>query len=234
MTADVAPTSLVGEVRVPFVGRVQELEALRRALGRALRGHGGLVMLTGEPGIGKTRTAEQLATHARNGGAEVLWGASYEERGAPPYWPWLQIARGWGDANDFGDVRERLGANAAELARLIPELITEHAYPAPAVVSEPQSAQFRLFEAYVAFVRAIAQGSPVVVLLEDLHWADRPTLALLEHLARETAPLFARSSSAPSAKPKWKAPIPSTPRSPRSAATRGSRPFICLALAWTR
>ena len=71
-----------------FVGRHQELNQLKAALDDALSGQGQLVMLAGEPGIGKTRTAEELAMLAEQRGALVLWGRCYEEVGAPPYWPW--------------------------------------------------------------------------------------------------------------------------------------------------
>jgi predicted ATPase len=76
-----------------FVGRQHELGELKAMLEDALLGHGRLVMITGEPGIGKTRTTQELAALAEQRGAEVLWGRCYEQQGAPPYWPWLQILR---------------------------------------------------------------------------------------------------------------------------------------------
>ena len=76
-----------------FVGRRRELAALQTALYDALSGQGRLVMLVGEPGIGKTRTARELAALAEERGAQVLWGSCYEEQGAPPYWPWVQPIR---------------------------------------------------------------------------------------------------------------------------------------------
>ncbi len=72
-----------------FVGRRQELAELKLALEDAMSGQGRLVMLAGEPGIGKTRTTQELATYAETRGAQVLWGWCYEEEGAPPYWPWV-------------------------------------------------------------------------------------------------------------------------------------------------
>lgn len=74
-----------------FVGRQQELAGLMAVLEESLAGRGRLVMLAGEPGIGKTRTAQELASHAESLRAQVLWGRCYEEDGAPPYWPWLQL-----------------------------------------------------------------------------------------------------------------------------------------------
>ena len=73
-----------------FVGREREMAELRSTLGNAIAGHGRLVMLAGEPGIGKTRTAQELASYAQQKGATVLWGRCYEREGAPPYWPWVQ------------------------------------------------------------------------------------------------------------------------------------------------
>ena len=76
-----------------FVGREREMEELRAALEAALAGQGRLVLLAGEPGIGKTRTAHELAAHARQRGARVLVGHCYESKGAPPFWPWVQMVR---------------------------------------------------------------------------------------------------------------------------------------------
>jgi len=86
------PTRDIGRV---FVGRHQEMAQLKAALDDALSGHGRLVMLVGEPGIGKTRTAQELAVLAGQRGAQVLWGRCYEEEGAPPYWPWVQPMRAY-------------------------------------------------------------------------------------------------------------------------------------------
>jgi transcriptional regulator with AAA-type ATPase domain len=78
-----------------FVGRQREMGKLKAILGDALSGQGQLLMLVGEPGIGKTRTAQELAAHAETRGAQVLWGWCYEEEGAPPFWPWLQPIRAY-------------------------------------------------------------------------------------------------------------------------------------------
>src|SRR5882672_5356028 len=74
-----------------FVGRERELERLRGAFDNAFAGPGSVVMLVGEPGIGKTRTTQELETYARLRGAKVLWGRANEGAGAPPYWPWVQV-----------------------------------------------------------------------------------------------------------------------------------------------
>ena len=167
-----------------FVGREKELEKLRSAFDDAFAGRGSVVMLVGEPGIGKTRTAQEVETYARMRGAEVLWGRTHESPGAPPYLPWIQVGVTWGSRNDRAALRPKLGGAAAHLTRLFPEL-EQDGYPPAPDVTDPNIAQFQLFDAYTTFVRTIADDSPTVVMLDDLHWADRPTLNLLQHMARE-------------------------------------------------
>ena len=169
-----------------FVGREGELERLRNAADEAFAGRGSVVMLVGEPGIGKTRTAQELETYARMRGAQVLWGRAHEASGAPAYWPWVQIGRSWGRANDVRALAEVLQGAGGELVRLFPELpgiLGQEQQELPAVADE--SAQFRLFDAYTNFLRAAADDSPLMIVLDDIHWADKPTLLLLQHLARE-------------------------------------------------
>ncbi|MBM4420738.1 MAG: hypothetical protein FJ034_03960 [Chloroflexi bacterium] len=169
-----------------FVGRERELERLRSALDSAFAGRGSVVMLVGEPGIGKTRTVQELETYARMRGAQVLWGRAHESSGAPPYWPWVQVGRVWGaQIADARALRQRLGLGVADLQRLFPELRAMYPDLSDPEPASDESAQFRLFEAYAQFVRAQSAEAPWVVVLDDLHWADRPTLELLQHLARE-------------------------------------------------
>ena len=145
-------------------------------------------MLVGEPGVGKTRTVQELETYARMRGAEVYWGRTHESSGTPAYWPWLQVGRAWGAQQDFSLPGVRTAVANPELVRLFPELrqtipdLTE-----PPVHADPESAQFLLFDAYTQFVRAQSSGTPWVVVLDDLHWADKPTLQLLQFVARELA-----------------------------------------------
>ncbi len=90
------------------------MSELLAALEGALSGRGWLVTLAGEPGIGKTRTAQELATQAQENGARVLWGRCYEGEGAPPYWPWVQILRSYIQQQDPDQVRSLMGAGAAD------------------------------------------------------------------------------------------------------------------------
>ena len=168
-----------------FVGRERELAQLRGALDEALSGHGRLLLLVGEPGIGKTRTAEELSTYARLRGARVLWGGCYEGEGAPAYWPWIQAIRAYVHERDPDALRAEMGSGAADVAQIVSELRERlPGLPAPPPL-EPQQARFRLFEGITAFLTNAARGRPLVLVLDNLHWADEPSLLLLQFLARE-------------------------------------------------
>lgn len=172
-----------------FVGRESELERLRRSFDSAVSGHGGLVMLVGEPGIGKTRTTQELETYAKMRGATVLWGRTHESAGAPPYWPWIQAGNQYALAHQ-DDLPTVIGPQMTpeainELTRIFPWLTQGANVGKPEEVSDPDVAQFRLFDAYTQYLRAIAAEGPLVIALDDLHWADKPTLLLLQHVSRE-------------------------------------------------
>ena len=168
-----------------FVGRERELEELLSALDETLAGRGRLFLLVGEPGIGKSRLADELVARARARGAGVLVGRCWEAGGAPAYWPWVQSLRGLIRATEVETLRGQLGAGAADLAQLLPELreLFEDLPEPPAPESE--SARFRLFVAASAFLKSAAQSRPLVLVLDDLHAADEPSLLLLQFLARE-------------------------------------------------
>src|SRR5829696_4975905 len=173
--------SLAGGV---FVGRERELERLREAVDGALAGRGSLQLLLGEPGIGKTRAAEELATYARVSGARVYWGRCREDEGAPAYWPWVQAIRSYARDADPVALAWQLGAGAAEVAKLIPE-IAEKLDIAPATGSDSEEARFRLFDSVTSLLLAAARDRPIMIVLDDLHWADEPSLLLLRFAARE-------------------------------------------------
>jgi class 3 adenylate cyclase/tetratricopeptide (TPR) repeat protein len=168
-----------------FVGREAELERLRRAFDEAFAGRGSLVMVVGEPGIGKTRATQELETYGRIRGGQVLWGAAHEAAGAPAYWPWVQVGRAYGSTHDITELAPDMDGKQAVLAGIFPELRAGANYVEPEAIDDPEAAQFRLFDSYVTFVRAMAKRSPLIIALDDLHWADKPTLLLLQHLARE-------------------------------------------------
>ena len=111
--------SLAGGV---FVGRQREMGELKAALEDALSGRGRMVTLVGEPGIGKTRTATELATYAGLRGAQVLWGRCYEDVGAPPYWPWVQVIRSYVREREPEQLRSEMGAGAADIAEIVSDV----------------------------------------------------------------------------------------------------------------
>ena len=169
-----------------FVGRDRELAELAAGLEDALGGQGRLFLIAGEPGIGKTRLAEQLAGHATERGAQVVWGRCWEGGGAPPYWPWAQIVRSIAQEHDGQTLSVWLGAGAAYLAQLAPDLADQlgalAARPAPSIESD--ATRFYLFEATAGFLKKAAAAQPLMLILEDLHAADAPSLLLLRYLAR--------------------------------------------------
>ena len=167
-----------------FVGREREIEQLREAADGALAGNGGLLLLVGEPGIGKTRTSEELATYAQVSGARVYWGRCREDEGAPAYWPWVQAIRGYVRDADPVAMAWQMGAGAAEIAQLVPE-VAERLDIEPAGPSDSEEARFRLFDSVASFLVAAARDRPMVLFLDDLHWADEPSLLLLKHVAGE-------------------------------------------------
>jgi DNA-binding SARP family transcriptional activator len=168
-----------------FVGRERELSGLVVALDDALSGQGRLVLVTGEPGIGKSRLGEELAGRARAVGAQVLGGRCWEAGGAPAYWPWVQAIRAYVRATDTELLRHQLGGSGGELATLLPELRGRFPDLPDPPSSDVEGARVRLFDAAVSFLKSAALVRPLLLVLDDLHAADEPTLLLLRFLARE-------------------------------------------------
>jgi class 3 adenylate cyclase/tetratricopeptide (TPR) repeat protein len=172
--APVAPS------RAPVVGRDADLRALQEQLDRAESGSGGLVLVSGEPGVGKTRLVEELADHAATRGFAVGWGSCHEDAGAPTLWPWLRALRELAVASptDPG----ALGHRWPVVADALPELVTtEKPEPPPAL--EPAAARFRLLDSLDALLGVVASSRPALVVLDDLHWADATSLDLLALVA---------------------------------------------------
>ena len=174
----------VAEVRIPLIGREQEFAELRRAMEEALAGRGSLVMIGGEPGIGKTHLTSAILDEAKRRGAFAVRGHCYEMEGAPPYVPFIEMLEYSVRTAPRDSLRYSLGDDAPEVAKLMPELRTM--YPEmPAAVQLPPEQQRRfLFNAYRSFVERSARLTPIVAVFEDLHWADEPTLLLLQHMAQ--------------------------------------------------
>ena len=176
------PTRDIGHV---FVGRQREMAELRAALDDALGGRGRLVMLAGEPGIGKTRTAQELAVPAEQRGTQVFWGWCYEGEGAPPYWPWVRPMRAYVQQTAAEQLTSEMGPGAADLAEIVAEVRGKLPDLETPPLLEPEPARFRLFDSITTFLKNAAQRQPLMLVLDDLHWADRSSLLLLEFLARE-------------------------------------------------
>ena len=168
-----------------FVGRERELAELIGGLEDAFAGRGRLFLLVGEPGIGKSRLAEELIAHARVLGARTLVGRCWEAGGAPAYWPWVQSLRPYLRDTGAETLRSQLHEGAADVARLLPELRDVLADLPPASPLESEGARFRLFDSMTAFLKRAAAARPLVLVLDDLHAADEPSLLLLQFIARE-------------------------------------------------
>jgi DNA-binding CsgD family transcriptional regulator/tetratricopeptide (TPR) repeat protein len=170
-----------------IAGRARELEVFRGAFNRMLTGQLQVVLISGEPGIGKTRCAEALAEVAEDQGALVLWGRCHEEAGAPPYWPWVQILRTYVDASSLDEVRFSLGSAAQDIAAFVPELVNSShlSREAPGAMVEANRERFRTFDAIRQFLHQATQQVPITLVLDNLHWADPPSLSLLEFLSQE-------------------------------------------------
>src|SRR5687768_410853 len=151
----------------PLLGRDRELAELHAALGSAESGKGTLVLLVGEPGIGKTRLANDFASEAGSRGARITWGRAWEAGGAPAYWPWIEAMRPFAALPARASDAER--ARIAPLAHLLPEL---EGCEAPNSAADPAQDRFRLFEAVATFLGLAARDRPLVVLFDDVHVAD--------------------------------------------------------------
>jgi DNA-binding CsgD family transcriptional regulator len=167
-----------------FVGREAELAQLRRAFDAASNGDGGVVMLSGEPGIGKTALARRFATSVADGGGRSLLGHCYEESSLSlPYLAFVEAIRAYVVTCDDERLQSDLQSGAGEVARIVPDLRER----VPVELDEPgdpEEDRWRLQEAVTTFLRNAASAQPLVVVLEDLHWANAGTLDLLLHVAR--------------------------------------------------
>ncbi len=166
-----------------FVARTQELDTLKAAVEAAIGGRGSLALVGGEPGIGKTRLVEETGVYAQLRGAQTLFGRCFEEE-AQPYLPFIEAIRQFVTTRPRDAVAAALGDGAAEMAKLVPEIHERLAGLSSPSELAPEQERQRLFERVSAFLMRAAQAIPVVLILDDLHWADRPSLLLLRHLVR--------------------------------------------------
>jgi len=164
-----------------LVGREEQLFALEDALLAAHRGESRFVALGGEAGMGKTRLARELATRARRLDWQVLWGACSEAELPLPYLPLVEALGNYLSGEDVERLTGLLGAARLELAQLFPQLGGDEP---PTSLGDPAQAKLRLFEAVVALLAIAAREHGLLLVVEDVHWADSATRELLDHLAR--------------------------------------------------
>ncbi len=168
-------------VRTELVGREAELGVLVESLDGALAGRPHVVLCQGEPGIGKTRLVEELVRVGTARGARCAWGLATDSSGAPPYWEWWQILRTV--ANDVDVLRIAKDRRLhRDLARLAPDV-----FPAGGSTEAMRASvddRFRQFDAVAQLLREMCRQHPFVLVLDDVHWSDKPSLLLLNHVAR--------------------------------------------------
>jgi predicted ATPase/DNA-binding SARP family transcriptional activator len=186
------PAELLSPAHSRLVGRTNELDELGGLWARVQEGSapgdaseraGRVVLLAGDAGIGKTRLVAEVARRAHDGGAFVLAGRSPRET-LVPYQPFVEALRHYLMNAPLGELGTSAREYGAELARLVPELRRRAPDLPRPVASEPDTERYRLFEAVVGLVSEISASAPVLFVLDDLEWADRPSLLLLRHLAR--------------------------------------------------
>jgi DNA-binding SARP family transcriptional activator len=170
------------------VGRAKQLAVLRGALDQVTAGRGRLVLVAGEPGIGKTRLMQELATDAETRGIDVVWGRCHDADSVPAFWPWVQALRTLAGSRSREEIERAAEAGGPWLARLLPELVTAGPSAPPIPLDH---ARLLLYDAAARMVRELAAGRPLLILVEDLHWADVPSLELLGYLTTQLSDIRA-------------------------------------------
>jgi class 3 adenylate cyclase/tetratricopeptide (TPR) repeat protein len=190
--AEETPGALPESESSPFVGRVAERARLRRLMERIRAGAGAFVLIAGDAGMGKTRLAHETAEEARHLGMLALTGHCLDMETVQPYLPVIEQIEQAGRVVSSDALRRALGDNAAEVAKLMPELRRRYPdIPEPVALPPEQERRFAL-HGVTAFVERAAAVQPLVLVFEDLHWADQSTLLLLRHFAQHLAkaPVF--------------------------------------------
>ncbi|MEX2100124.1 MAG: AAA family ATPase, partial [Acidimicrobiia bacterium] len=179
------PPDLEPGTRFLFAGRHAELEDLVARWKSATAGESGLVLIAGEPGVGKTRLSMEIARRAQEDDAVVLYGRCDDEIGVP-YQPFVEALTFWIERVLVGSGAGALGRHGGELVRLVPHLADRvDDLPAP-LSSDPETEQYRLFDAVASWLSAVAEDRALLLVLDDVHWAAKPTLLMLRHVARSS------------------------------------------------
>ncbi len=182
-SAGVRPSAVPARL-TPFVEREAERASLRRLVDDALVGHGRLALVAGEPGVGKSRLVAEIGDVAQARGMRVLTGHCVEMSGAPPYLPYVEIIeQAISSPRSSLALWKALGDVAPEIARIAPAL--RRAFPdiPPPVELPAELARRYVWNSFGEFIGRAAQGQPLLLVLEDLHWADESTVLLTEYLA---------------------------------------------------
>jgi AAA ATPase-like protein len=167
-----------------LLGRERELAELDAALQSAVEGRARICLVTGEPGIGKTRLADAVTERAGRTGALVRWGRAWEGGGAPAFWPWVQVLRGLIQDEEPDVLRAHLGGGAQWIAQIVPEVRESLPEVETPESLETEQARFALFDAIATFLRNVGQRRPLTIVLEDLHAADPPSVLALRFAGR--------------------------------------------------
>lgn len=172
-----------------FVGRREIMERLESALLQSEAGEGRVLLVSGEMGIGKSRTVEELAHRAQRRSVGLVLGRCEGASGAPSFWPWVQVIRQLCEAHSDAQLREYMGPGASELAQIAPEVRERLPGLRPSPHLEGEQARFRLFDSVIRFVTRCAERQPLLLVLEDLHAGDASSLELLRFFARSATPM---------------------------------------------
>jgi tetratricopeptide (TPR) repeat protein len=167
-----------------LVGREVELDSLRRHWREAQQGQAQLVLISGEPGVGKTRLAKELIAYGRLHGGRILQGGCYEYEAMVPYLPFAEALRDWVHTQTTESLHDKLGRNATELAKLAPEIEARLGPLTPNPSLAPDQERMRLFDNFARFLQNLAAEKGLLLFLDDLHWADRGTLSMVHYLLR--------------------------------------------------
>jgi class 3 adenylate cyclase/tetratricopeptide (TPR) repeat protein len=172
----------------PFAGRSEAYDTALAAWKESIEGTRRAVLVSGEPGIGKTRLVSELVRHAHESGTIVLWGRCDEELSVP-FEPFAEALRHYVASVPGDRVRAELGSLGGELTRIVPDLAERVPGLAAPVSADPETERHRLFEAVADFLSEMSHADPVILVLDDIHWADKPSLLMLRHVLRSAAPM---------------------------------------------
>ena len=173
----------------PFVGRDSERATIARLVDRAVSGRGSVLFIGGEPGVGKTRLAEDALSAAQARGCLALTGRCYESDGTPPFVAWVEIVEHFARIVPRPLFREFLADSGPAVAMLVPELRQLFPHMPRSITLPPDQQRRFVFNNLLSFFKRATRATPHVLLIDDLQWADASTLLLLLHIAQHVSQL---------------------------------------------